>query len=308
MYEEIYLYNNASYSIMDTKEMHELLKNDPAFLEEYIKKNTTAPVLLSINEMENTGQNITEENSFTWSIKSTKLFLEAYSERKLQFRDPKVRKKQLWQEIVQILKMHGYRNIDENTLDRKMRNMKRSFKTIKDNNKKSSTGRGRVSWEYYDILEQIFADDKTVNPDNILESTINVEEVINASCQLSTTKSVQNENSSILHTNCITNQSSFSTTPLSDMTNFNDVLPETCLNSPSISTTSSITSHHISDLKSTKNKRSLYNQRKKQIEIEQKRVQAICDLKESLNESNKIQKERNDLIKQLIISLHEERK
>lgn len=88
---------------------------------------------------------VIEQNSFIWSTKSTKLFLEAYSERKLQFRDPKVKKKRLWQEIAQIFKMHGYTNINEETLDRKMRNMKISYKTIKENNKKTSTGRGRVS-------------------------------------------------------------------------------------------------------------------------------------------------------------------
>lgn len=55
--------------------------------------------------------------------------------------------------------------MDVETLDRKMRNMKRSYKTIKENNKKSSTGRGRVSWEYYDTLEDIFINDRTINPE-----------------------------------------------------------------------------------------------------------------------------------------------
>ncbi|EFN69923.1 hypothetical protein EAG_00764, partial [Camponotus floridanus] len=104
---------------------------------------------------------------FSWSTKSTKLFLAAYSEKKLQFRDPKVKKKRLWQEIVGTLKEHGY-NVSEDILDRKMRNMKRSYKTIKENNKKSTTGRGRVSWEYFDTFEEIFANDKTINPNSTL--------------------------------------------------------------------------------------------------------------------------------------------
>lgn len=38
------------------------------------------------------------------------------------------------------------------------------------------------------------------------------------------------------------------------------------------------------------------------MDLEQKRIQAINDLKESLNESNRIQKERNELIKELLLS------
>jgi len=66
----------------------------------------------------------------------------------------------------------GY-NVDEDALDRKMCNMKKSYRTIKDNNKKSSTGRGRVHWEYYDIFEEIFRNDATINHRPTLSSMIN---------------------------------------------------------------------------------------------------------------------------------------
>ncbi|XP_018405525.1 PREDICTED: uncharacterized protein LOC108781907 [Cyphomyrmex costatus] len=63
----------------------------------------------------------------------------------------------------------GY-NVDEDTLDRKMRNMKKTYRTIKDNNKKSSTGRGRIHWEYYDTFEEIFRNDATINHGPTLSS------------------------------------------------------------------------------------------------------------------------------------------
>lgn len=63
----------------------------------------------------------------------------------------------------------GY-NVNEDILDRKMRNMKKSYRTIKDNNKKSSTGRGRVHWEYYDTFEDIFRNDATINHGPTLSS------------------------------------------------------------------------------------------------------------------------------------------
>ncbi|KYM80579.1 hypothetical protein ALC53_08977 [Atta colombica] len=41
------------------------------------------------------------------------------------------------------MKENGYSDLNEDFLDRKMRNMKKSYKNIKDNNnKKASTGRG----------------------------------------------------------------------------------------------------------------------------------------------------------------------
>lgn len=98
-----------------------------------------------------------------WTLKATKLLLELYKERKENFRDPKVKKRNLWRQIVHEMEKNGYTNLTEDTLDRKLRNLKKTFRTIKDNNRKSSTGRGRITWEYYDIFEEIFIDDRTIN-------------------------------------------------------------------------------------------------------------------------------------------------
>lgn len=57
----------------------------------------------------------------------------------------------------------GYKNLTEDNLDRKMRNMKKTYRTIKDNNKKTSTGKQRINWEYFDTFEEIFVDDCTMN-------------------------------------------------------------------------------------------------------------------------------------------------
>lgn len=68
------------------------------------------------------------------------------------------------------MKANGYTDLNEDLLDRKMRNMKKSYKNIKDNNKKTSTGRGRVSWEYFETFEDIFANDMTINCSSTLSS------------------------------------------------------------------------------------------------------------------------------------------
>lgn len=217
----------------------------------------------------------------------------------------------MWLEIAQVLKANGY--TDENMvdiLDRKMRNMKRSYKTIKENNKKSTTGRGRISWEYYDIFEDFFAEDRTINHGATLESYINIPG--DSTSTLSQAESIADKDyiqnrqplqtlaSNISHT-YITEESDNTSDIISVSDDINSLLP----GSPTVSRTSSKASTHKSTLNTNKNKsKSLYNMRKKQLEIEEQRIEAIKRLKESLDENNKLQKERNDLIKELL--LHKE--
>lgn len=98
--------------------------------------------------------------AFSWTRENTKLLLQSYSDRKNQFQDPKIKKKM--SQIVKEFEIKGY-YVLEDILDRKMRNLKQTYKNIKDNNKKASAGRGRISWEWFDIMEKIFREDKTIN-------------------------------------------------------------------------------------------------------------------------------------------------
>lgn len=218
-------------------------------------------------------------------------------ERKNKFRDPKIKKKVLWMEIAQILHVYGHTDVHmEDILNRKMRSMKRTYKTIKENNKKSTTGRGSISWEYYDIFEEIFAKDRTINHGATLESSINIP---STSCQTESTDPTENENPQnrpILKTienlcTTLTSDDIFqSISSVKD--NFNPSSPE--------SSTSSRASRANSN-KSISNKKPTINKlRQKQLAIEEQRVEAINRLKDSLDESNKVQKEQNDLIKQFL--------
>jgi len=98
---------------------------------------------------------------FNWTQQNTKFLLEKYNERKTKFRDPKIKKK-LWAEIVSEFKAKNY-HVDENIFDCKMRNLKKSYRNLLDNNKKTNTGRGRITWEWYNNMEEIFREDRTVH-------------------------------------------------------------------------------------------------------------------------------------------------
>lgn len=60
-----------------------------------------------------------------------------------------------------------------------MRNLKHFYKSIKDNNKKTNTGHGRINWEWYDIMENIFREDKTINIGSTLASMVSADGRIN---------------------------------------------------------------------------------------------------------------------------------
>lgn len=96
-------------------------------------------------------------------------------ERKESFRNPKVKKRSVWGDIKTKFATSGF-EVNEEILDRKWRNMKKTFSNIKDNMK--TTGQGRVSWEYFDIFDEIYCGDKTINLPKTISSFNSVQQEV----------------------------------------------------------------------------------------------------------------------------------
>lgn len=293
-----------------------------------------------------------------------------------------MKKKTVWAEIVKEFEIKGY-NVTEEILDRKMRNIKHTYKSIKDNNKKTSTGRGRISWEWYDIMENIFKEDRTINIGPTLASMVsesaqinNVESITDVSPHLSITNDVDQitncsetelgenvrddeaswcvrdfENNFFLKTVVeVNNLDSLAKTFLHSSINFyvfnwlkkcaefnfcsymydmenedtrykydqfinNHVTNKHKLfdfysqTVSSVATNSSVPDTVLNDISNRKSKKqkstrakASYELRKKQLECEERRVNAIDELKEAIKEHNAIQRERNEILQQLIQS------
>ncbi|KAF5283135.1 hypothetical protein FQR65_LT14064 [Abscondita terminalis] len=125
-------------------------------------------VLLKIITNENDLPNENYINNVSWDQKCTKLLIQSYFNLKEEFRNPQIKKKLFWSKIKNIFLNNGYK-IDEEALDRKWRNLKKTYTNVKDNIK--STGRGRVSWEHYEAFNNIYVEDKTVNLPKVISST-----------------------------------------------------------------------------------------------------------------------------------------
>jgi hypothetical protein len=96
-----------------------------------------------------------------FSDAATRMLLARYQEMKDRFRNPKIKRSILWKEMAGKMNEYGYA-FTEQSVERKFRNMKSHFLKIRDNNTK--TGRGRKSWQYYDMMEDLFENDACVHP------------------------------------------------------------------------------------------------------------------------------------------------
>lgn len=206
-------------------------------------------------------KNIVPEPDFRWNHSNILLFLDEFQKRIQKFRNPSIKKKTFWREISKAMNSKGY-NVNADTLDRKMRNMKATFTKIKDNNKKSKTGRGRVNWEYFERFNEIFAEDKTINISNVITSIV----VNDIECRRETENAEKPRE--IL-------------TPL-----------------PSPSGASCSGSDAPSNCRE-KQKR-LDSFRKRQIELDEQRVEELKKIRLEIAESNRISREKLELFKQFL--------
>lgn len=209
--------------------------------------------------------------NFVWDDKTIKLLLAEYNNRIKEFRDPKKKKLLLWREIKVIFNEHGY-NVGENIIERKMRNMKHHYKQIIDNNKKSRTGRGKITWEYFDIFNEIFAEDKTIFPGPVLSSMSSAP----------SSYSIPNSSSSPLTSNVTHSPSLIVQPPFHTPT-----LP--------LETIQSFTNTGNIENCTPNSKRRKVEKK----DLEERKVLALEGLRVAVEKYNEIQQERNNLIKKI---------
>lgn len=108
------------------------------------------------------------EDNWKWPRAATLLLLELYRSKKEDFNNPKKKKKTLWRSIADQMCEKGH-NVKPEHCDKKMRNLKQTYKTVKENNSKS--GRSKRTWEFYDLMDEIFSKDPTIELPNIKQTT-----------------------------------------------------------------------------------------------------------------------------------------
>ncbi|CAH1109721.1 unnamed protein product [Psylliodes chrysocephalus] len=232
-----------------------------------------------------------EPEHFEWTKQTTKLVLQLYMERKLQFRDPKIKKKSIWRDLKNKFLEKGYKGVNEDILDRKMRNMKKRYRTIKDNQQK--TGASRISWDYFEMMEEIFLDDKTVNFGETLASSPvllpSQQALFNNTFCVSSQQAQCSTRSSISNTSCVQQENLNS--------HNHNLLPREV--TPGTSSMSRCVTQTPKTKKALKS-REVYSMRQKLKTLDETKVEELKKLRESVEENNRIQKERNEILMKLV--------
>ncbi|XP_017058029.1 uncharacterized protein LOC108099175 [Drosophila ficusphila] len=93
-----------------------------------------------------------------WNAANTRMLLSLYKERQADFRDPNKKIKNVWGELVVALEHLGITDIDAVQLDRKFRNLKKTYYCIRD--KHLAKGPDfHPNWQFYDEMTEILKDD-----------------------------------------------------------------------------------------------------------------------------------------------------
>jgi len=200
--------------------------------------------------------------------------LEEYDKRKDKFRNPSIKKKLLWNEIKHEFSKHNY-TVTNEILDKKFRNLKKTYLKIYDNNKKTSTGKGTITWEYYNAFSNIFYNDKTVSTNHALSSM-----------------TIMTENAETINPEVLD-------LPPLDLTNSNtyDISIDEDNSVPSTSSQSTPTKPTKN---STRNVKRNYNVFRKDIlDMGKEKLQETKKIRESIDKIVNIQEQRNKILAEL---------
>ncbi|KAK2588122.1 hypothetical protein KPH14_004175 [Odynerus spinipes] len=273
-----YNLGNYIYTIRDTKDVHTRLRSDPVFVAEYIKLNGTNLEFQVQNE------NLVTDTSFVWTRNKTLLLIEAYDVRKDKFRDSTIKKKTLWKEIAAEFEKKNYHVSAEN-LDKKFRNLKRTYIKIRDNIKNSTLGKDRVTWEYYDYLQNIYEKDCSTNIPNVVIKNENYEKIsqLDHSESSSSAKTIAEDDF---------------VAGLSDQPDQYD----RCNGGTQLMCDTKSNIHGRVKLR-TRRKKQMKAFREEHLNLEKEKIKELRRLREAIENNNEIQRERNQLFSALIMNI-----
>lgn len=224
------------------------------------------------------------DTSFVWTRSKTLLLIEAYDARKEKFNDSTIKKKTLWKEIAGEFEKKNYYVSAEN-LDKKFRNLKRTYIKIRDNIKKSAIKKDRVTWEYYEHLQRIYEKDFIINMPNIM---VKIEDYDRVSQHFS-----HNESSS--------------STKL-DVKDFVEVIPNQLDQSNHCNGDTQVTCDKKQIINEkvklrTRRKKQMKTFREEHLRLEKEKIKELRRLREAIENNNEIQRERNQLFSSLIMNV-----
>lgn len=134
------------------------------------EKENTAPEASTADSENAIDQNNSDKTKvFVWPDKAVFLLLELYREREEDFLSGMKRSNKIWTEIAASMKeTNSSYDVTGQQCASKMSGLKRTYKNIVDQNKKS--GNQRNSWAFFSVLDSMLGDKASTNPPAIATS------------------------------------------------------------------------------------------------------------------------------------------
>lgn len=110
----------------------------------------------------------TENSRYQWSIQTIKLLIEEVKEHVSILNNKNSIQRKVWKEIASSFNKRGY-NVSDEQYAIKWKNLKQKYKSVLDAN--SKTGRAKVSWEYFDAIDDVMNTTPEIRPESLVSST-----------------------------------------------------------------------------------------------------------------------------------------
>ncbi|XP_023240502.1 trihelix transcription factor GTL1-like [Centruroides sculpturatus] len=110
-----------------------------------------------------------------WPTNAVKLLISLYKEHENKFSDICWPSKKVWSLISKTLQENNYL-VTGSQCDEKWRNLKKSYRKIKDGNKQ--TGQGRRQWEFFSMMDEILGQQPYIKPSATFESSSSTLQVL----------------------------------------------------------------------------------------------------------------------------------
>ncbi|KAI8498059.1 hypothetical protein Bbelb_240030 [Branchiostoma belcheri] len=114
-----------------------------------------------------------EVNRSNWTSAETRCLIGLWNCDRIQSKMETFRKKEAFGDIAEAMKEEGY-NRTPKQVQKKIRDLKYSYRRIRDSNNRS--GRGRSNWEFYDLIDSFLVDRAATQPTYLVETTPEAEE------------------------------------------------------------------------------------------------------------------------------------
>ncbi|XP_029162959.1 uncharacterized protein LOC114934473 [Nylanderia fulva] len=152
---------NKTYNVVVNEADTERAKNDTMFATTLLENAKQCQQIYNVPDDNNKENKKSSQEQHNWTKQEIMLLLDIYTSKEKDFHSGKNTVKHCWESVANEMQKMGH-DISGQKCCIKFQAMKRTYKSIKDHNKKS--GNNTKKWEYFELMDKIFSEKPWVEP------------------------------------------------------------------------------------------------------------------------------------------------